>query len=314
MTKASTLKVLAVAALLLQSCGSNNTGEDTELAAVLDSAADRAGMPAGACRDDCVADARAVLDECLAETDDREECLGRAIQSLFACVKECPPPTCEQRCEAEARQQYMECVDQTGDEDTCAAQAREDSQLCKAEICMAPEPPPCEDRCAERARELYESCVAQGGDEKRCKKAAKKILERCIEKRCEQLEPPPCEDQCEAVATHVLKACTDHIDAERACEAVARWFLELCNDHCETSPEPSEPSECFSGDDCGAGQTCQIEVCVNTCVDEADPVCVDTCIGVCVSDMEAGNGDNGDDDDDCNEGHPWWQKRRDHCD
>ena len=98
---ASILTVFAASILLLQSCGSDTTGDRTELATVLDEAADREGVPSGECRDDCVRAALAVFDAC---TEDdagigREECFARAIHSFFECATKCPPPeepTCKE--------------------------------------------------------------------------------------------------------------------------------------------------------------------------------------------------------------------------
>ena len=139
---ASTLTILAAAVLLLQGCGST-TGDDTELESLLDSAADQAGVPPGTCREECVARALAVFDDCLTQSDDREMCFGRAIQGFFECATECRPPTCEERCEAQARQHFMSCVDEIGDEDACAAEAREGLRVCVHETCMDSEPPTC---------------------------------------------------------------------------------------------------------------------------------------------------------------------------
>ena len=125
---------------------------------------------------------------------------------------------------------------------------------------------------------MYEQCIDMGGDEGRCAMAAREELSRCIEEHCDAPQPPACKDKCEAIATHVFQACTATIDSEeKLCEQIAGWVLEHCNDGCE---DPG-PTECRSDDDCRDGHICQIEVCVNTCVDD-DPICVDTCLGVCV--------------------------------
>ena len=108
---ASTLTVFAASILLLQSCGSDTSGDRAELTTVLDAAADREGVPSGECRDACVVAALAEFDAC---TEDdagigREECFGRAIHSFFECARKCPPPeppTCEDRCESHARGVY----------------------------------------------------------------------------------------------------------------------------------------------------------------------------------------------------------------
>ena len=90
--KASTLKVLMAAMLLLQGCSSGTT-DSTELASILDEAADREGEPPGECRDACVVAALAVFDACTDDGGDREACFGRAIHSFFECNKEYQTPT-----------------------------------------------------------------------------------------------------------------------------------------------------------------------------------------------------------------------------
>ena len=91
---ASVLTILA-SVMVLQSCGSDTSQGSTELAAVLDAAADREGVAPGDCRDACLAAALEVFDACTAESDDREACFGQAIHAFFECAKTCEPPSCE---------------------------------------------------------------------------------------------------------------------------------------------------------------------------------------------------------------------------
>ena len=152
--------VFALTALVVVGCSSSDNPTNTELAEVLDEAADREGVPPGECREACLKLALEVFDECTAESDDREGCFAKAIRSFFDCAKECPPPTCEDRCEARARQHYMECKDDGGDEDACAAEGREVLARCKAMNCE--EPPTCKEECEAHAKEVYDRCVADG--------------------------------------------------------------------------------------------------------------------------------------------------------
>ena len=111
---ASILTIFAASILILQSCGSDTTSDKNQLAEVLDAAAEREGLPPSECRDGCVAKALAVFDRCAADSDDREECFGRAIHSFFECARECPwpePPTCKDRCESHAREVYDRCIE-----------------------------------------------------------------------------------------------------------------------------------------------------------------------------------------------------------
>ena len=73
---ASVLTVFAASILLLQSCANDTTTSSTELANVLDAAADREGVPSGDCRDKCVAAALAVFDACTDDGGGREACFG----------------------------------------------------------------------------------------------------------------------------------------------------------------------------------------------------------------------------------------------
>jgi len=82
------LKILAAASLLLIGCGGTTT-DSTELQSVLEDTADREGVPAGECRDECVAAALVVFDACTEKSDSEERCekIARAIQWL--CSKHC---------------------------------------------------------------------------------------------------------------------------------------------------------------------------------------------------------------------------------
>ena len=134
--------LFALAAFAVVGCSSSDTS-GTELAAVLDAAADREGVPPGECREACLTSALEVFDQCTDDSDDREACFAKAIRSFFDCARECPPPTCESRCEAKGRQHYMECKDDGGDEDTCAAEGRGVVAECHEANCGEPEV--CED-------------------------------------------------------------------------------------------------------------------------------------------------------------------------
>ncbi|MGB5368064.1 MAG: hypothetical protein WBN14_17520, partial [Polyangiales bacterium] len=68
--------IFALAALVVVGCSSSDGPNGSELASVLDEAADREGVPPGECRDACLAAALVVFDECTAESDDREACFA----------------------------------------------------------------------------------------------------------------------------------------------------------------------------------------------------------------------------------------------
>ena len=262
--KASLFKILMAAMLLVQGCSSNTSG-DGELAAVLDEAADREGVPTGECRDACVVEALAVFDACTDEGGDREACFGRAIHSFFECVRECPPPTCEEACEAKATQHQMQCLDEGGTVDGCNREAREILAQCQEDACTDPEPPTCKDRCESHAEDVYDRCLeagpigptpksgagdedgagGNGGEEKRCALVAREAREDCIAENCVDPEPPTCEDRCEGAATKMYEECVADSGDEDRCAMAARDKLAICiADHCE------EPPSC--GDKCGA--------------------------------------------------------------
>lgn len=220
--------MVAVAALLLTSCGDSTPSDEAELRSILDTVADRAGMSAGPCYEECVSKALAAFDECVRQGGDRERCFGQAIHHFYRCMDECAPPTCEERCEV-------------------------------------------------RARRVFEECVALGGDPDRCAQQAREALTRCL-KECDRPEPPTCEERCQARAEQVFQACVEQLGDEDRCRAHAQEFLVSCLDECE------RPPVCRSDEDCDRGESCQLEVCINTCLDN-DPVCIDSCIGVCVPDV-----------------------------
>ncbi|UCH28417.1 MAG: hypothetical protein JSV06_09050, partial [Myxococcales bacterium] len=72
--KASALKILAVAGLLVAGCSSSSSPNDSDLSKVLGEAADREGVPPGECRDACLKSALEVFDLCTDGSDDREMC------------------------------------------------------------------------------------------------------------------------------------------------------------------------------------------------------------------------------------------------
>lgn len=74
--KASKCMILAAAALLVVGCGSSSSPNSTELAAVLDEAADREGIAPGECRDACLTAALELFDECTAENDNKGRLTG----------------------------------------------------------------------------------------------------------------------------------------------------------------------------------------------------------------------------------------------
>ena len=264
----------SAAALLIVGCSSSST-DSSELATVLDAAADREGIPKNECREACVAAALAVFDECTDGGDDREHCFGEAIHAFFNCAKECPPPSCEERCEAKGRAHYMACKDDGGDEDTCAAEGREVAAMCKEANCE--EPPTCKEECEDHAREVYDRCVEDGaggtggtggiqpmptangtggmggaggsdGVDKRCAERARQALADCLEENCGDPEPASCEDACGTIAEHVYDACMEKLDDEDRCAKIARGIQWLCNKHCEGY-------ECPCHDDCDDGDS-----------------------------------------------------------
>jgi hypothetical protein len=280
---ASILTVFAASILLLQSCGSDTTGDRAELATVLDEAADREGVPPSECRDECVRAALAVFDACTDDGGDREACFGRAIHSFFECVKECPPPTCEQVCEAKARQHQMQCLDEGGTVDGCNREAREVLARCNEGACADPEPPACKEECESHAQEVYDRCIEGGtggtggfgptpktgaggsggddGEEKQCRALAREAYAECA-KACEEPEPPTCEEGCKLAATAVLEECLDGLEAgadEAECAVLAREAYAEClveNDCIDPEPPTCE-------DACGAVATHVYEACMS---------------------------------------------------
>lgn len=190
--------------VLVQSCGTGTTGGETELAAVLDGAADREGVAHGECRDGCAAEGLAVFDECTADGKHREACFGRAIHSFYECGGKCEPATCEDECQARVTEEFAECIELTGNEEACRIESREFLSLCIDEFCDEPEPDPdpepdpepptCEDRCGKFAEHVYEACMSKIDSEERCAAIAHHVQEHCTD-RCEG-RPCDCDRDC----------------------------------------------------------------------------------------------------------------------
>lgn len=201
----SILTIFAASVLLLQSCGSDTTTNSTELANVLDAAADREGVPSGECRDKCVAAALAMFDACTDDGGNREACFGHALLSFFDCAKQCgdpEPPACEDKCEEYAHKVYEQCLKDNvepknsgtgGEEERCAALAREAYAECLEEVCVDPDPTPIgcdEGRCldasqASLCKDAVAACIAfEPLVEEECILAANFLF-------CEEGEPDP---------------------------------------------------------------------------------------------------------------------------
>jgi hypothetical protein len=251
---ASILTVFAASILLLQSCGSDTSGDRAELATVLDAVADREDVPSGECRDACVVAALAEFDAC---TEDdagigREECFARAIHSFFECAEKCPrpePPTCEEGCTLAAAAVLEECLDGPepgAGEATCAELARKAHAACLVENCEDPEPPTCEGRCDNAATVMRDACVADDGDLDECNMDAREWSAECKAEHC--TEPPTCEDACGAIATHLYEACISKLDSEERCGEIARGVQRLCNEHCEGYECPCHDDDCDDED------------------------------------------------------------------
>jgi len=273
----SILTILTASVLLLQGCGSDTTTNSTELANVLDAAADREGVPSGECRDKCVAAALAMFDACTDDGGNREACFGHALLSFFDCAKQCgdpDPPACEDKCEEYAHKVYEQCLKDNvepknsgtgGEEQRCAALAREALAECLAEDCVdpKPKPPTCKDDCEQYAEVAFADCLMYGANEKQCAAFAEEALAECLvlAEDCVDPDPPTCDDGCKIVALAVLEECLDGGvepkisdtggEAERcaalAREAYAECLAEVCVDP-EPTPIGCDEDRCFPGD------------------------------------------------------------------
>ena len=196
--KAFSFAFFMATALLMQGCGTDTTSGDTELAAVLDAAADREGVGHGECRDGCAAAALSVFDECTADGEPREACFGKAIHSFYECGGECEPATCEDECQARVTEELAECIELTGNEEACGIESRELLALCIDEFCGEPDPKPdpepttCEEGCGKLAEHVYDACMSKIDSEEHCAAMAHRVLEHCID-RC-QGHPCDCYD------------------------------------------------------------------------------------------------------------------------
>ncbi len=117
-------------------------------------------MEAGGNEDDCAAEARAFVEECL-----RENCPP-------------PPPDCARRCHKKGGHIFRACMRGGGSEDDCAAEAREFVDECLREEC--PEPPACGRRCREGVERVFDECIEDGGTERECKVLSKEHFKDCV--------------------------------------------------------------------------------------------------------------------------------------
>ncbi len=132
-------------------------------------------MEAGGTEEDCEAQVRAFIEECL-----RENCPP-------------PPPNCERRCQAEGRRILRECIAAGGTEEDCAAEARAFVEGCVRENCP-PRPPNCERRCHGEGGHIFRECMDAGGTEEDCGAEARAFVEACIRDNCEA--PPHLTEAC----------------------------------------------------------------------------------------------------------------------
>ena len=269
----SILTIFAASVLLLQSCGSDTTTNSTELANVLDAAADREGVPSGECRDKCVAAALAMFDACTDDGGNREACFGHALLSFFDCAKQCgdpEPPACEDKCEEYAHKVYEQCLKDNvepknsgtgGEEQRCAALAREALAECLAEDCVdpKPKPPTCKDDCEQYAEVAFADCLMYGANEKQCAAFAEEALAECLVLAEDCVDPDPTPIGCDE------GRCLDASQASLCKDAVAACiaFEPLVEEECilaanflfceegEPDPEPGEPPA--SGEVCDEG-------------------------------------------------------------
>src|SRR5207247_6074277 len=76
-------------------------------------------MPPPPCGENCLRDARAILEECLGQDGDPAACLSTAEDSLSSCLGECQaakppaPPRCMEGCKEISTHVFMECMDST---------------------------------------------------------------------------------------------------------------------------------------------------------------------------------------------------------
>ncbi|MBT8470174.1 MAG: hypothetical protein KJN97_15620, partial [Deltaproteobacteria bacterium] len=133
--KAIPLAFLMASVVLIQSCGTDTTNGDPELASVLDAAADRDGVAHGDCRDGCVAESLSIFDGCTAAGEHREACFGSAMHLFYECGGKCEPTTCEDVCQARVAEELDECIELTRNGEACGIESRELLKLCVDEFC-----------------------------------------------------------------------------------------------------------------------------------------------------------------------------------
>lgn len=226
--------------------------------------------PPATCAEACERRSSQILDECIRQGIDDEDCAERVRHFQRSCLERCEgdddprdPPDgeidrCRRRCEAHYREVVAACPDDNRlAHMECVEQARKDLSECLHE-CRPDEPPPpvdppsCESLCKLQAMAVVRACEAVTGPDSDvdCEARGQAAFDACAE-RCdggddEPNDPPPtCESRCERVAKSYLERCLLVPGAdEDACKERSRTMLRRCLQGCEDVPPPSCETTC----------------------------------------------------------------------
>jgi hypothetical protein len=269
------------------------------------------GQNVDPCAEACRAEARAMLDKCLAAGMVPADCEARAAEFEQRCIAErCgtilppDPVTCEQRCELAARAEYERCLANGGRPEACKERYTTVLNACLEANCnVVPPPPPpatCEERCELAAREALQACMANGGSDVDCKAVFAQTFDACIAANC-QVDPPPvttCEERCTLASQQMYDQCVAAGVKPEDCALKRDALLNDCIARsCNVEPPPPQPSckdlceqyangiirECLnagaSEEECWSRRQAALDACIAAKCSETptDPPCEQQC-------------------------------------
>lgn len=152
------------------------------------------GQP-GPCVDDCIQQARGVMDDCLAAGGGRFECDRRSLEAANACIRE-------------------ECDDPFQEPEP---DPQPDPQ---PEPEPEPDPLPCETVCDQAAAASFDACLLSGGLEEDCRIESEAVRSDCLDTECGN-NSNECAEACFAESQAVLSECLAAGGEAGACEQLA---------------------------------------------------------------------------------------------